>query len=84
VLRGGERVGVSVGPLEERVLEACGKPVGWRAFLCGDPERVLSLRKKLFLAGISLRDIHADAFLPSNPPPQAGAGAVAGASDSSR
>jgi NAD(P)H-flavin reductase/ferredoxin len=84
VLRGPERVGVTVGALDTLIKEACPRPAGWRAFLCGDPNLVLSLRKKLFLAGLSLKDIHADAFLPSTPPPQAGAGVMARASDSSR
>lgn len=38
---------------------------GWRVFLCGDPGLVQSLRKQVFLAGASMRDIHADAFVPS-------------------
>nr|QKW93700.1 ferredoxin-NADP reductase [Vitiosangium cumulatum] len=84
VLRGQERVGVSVGSLEALIKEACPRLTGWRAWLCGNPDLVLSLRKKLFLAGLSLKDIHADAFLPSASPPQVGAGAMAGASDSSR
>jgi NAD(P)H-flavin reductase/ferredoxin len=84
VLRGPERVGVSVGALDVLLKEACPRPVGWRAFLCGAPDLVLSLRKKLFLAGLSLKEIHADAFLPSTPPRQAGAGVMAGASDASR
>lgn len=59
---------VEEGALEAKVLTCLPKrPVGWRAFLCGNPEAVLSLRKKLFLAGFSLKDIHADAFLPSTP-----------------
>ncbi|XHF30562.1 hypothetical protein NR792_35840 [Corallococcus exercitus] len=67
---------VEEGPLEARILASLPKrPVGWRAFLCGNPEAVLSLRKKLFLTGFSLKDIHADAFLPSTPR----AGPVAGA-----
>ncbi|HYO56124.1 2Fe-2S iron-sulfur cluster-binding protein [Archangium sp.] len=70
VLRGQERAGVTVGALDALIKEACPRPMGWRAYLCGDPDLVLSLRKKLFLAGLSLKDIHADAFLPSTPPPQ--------------
>jgi NAD(P)H-flavin reductase len=84
VLRGPERIGVSVGALDGLLKEACPRPVGWRAFLCGAPDLVLSLRKKLFLAGLSLKEIHADAFLPSTPPRQAGAGVMASASDASR
>lgn len=84
VLKGPERVGVTVGALEAVIKEACPRPAGWRGYLCGNPELVLSLRKKLFLAGLSLKEIHADAFLPSTPPPQVGAGVTASASDSSR
>lgn len=36
-----------------------------RVFLCGNPDVVGLLRKKAFLAGASLKDIYADAFLPS-------------------
>lgn len=84
VMRGEERVGLSVGALDALIKEACPRLAGWRAYLCGNPDLVLSLRKKLFLAGLSLKDIHADAFLPSTPPPQVGAGVTARASDSSR
>jgi predicted ferric reductase len=56
---------VGVGALDVLIRAECPRPLGWRAYLCGNPELVLSLRKKLFLAGFSLKDIHADAFLPS-------------------
>lgn len=83
VLEGRLSEDVFVGPLDALVRAECPKPVGWRAFLCGNPELVLALRKKLFLAGLSLKDIHADAFLPSAAAP-AGAGVTARASDASR
>ncbi|MEI9813454.1 MAG: 2Fe-2S iron-sulfur cluster-binding protein [Acidobacteriota bacterium] len=53
------------GPLDKAILGLHPKPAGQRAFLCGDPALVNMLRKKLFLAGMDLRDIHADAFLPA-------------------
>jgi NAD(P)H-flavin reductase len=53
------------GPIDQMVLQRFPKPAGSRAFLCGDPTIVQSLKKKLFLQGIDLRDIHADAFLPA-------------------
>jgi CDP-4-dehydro-6-deoxyglucose reductase, E3 len=83
VLEGRLGEGLHVGALEALIRAECPKLGGWRAFLCGNPELVLSLRKKLFLAGLSLKDIHADAFLPSATPP-AGAGATPRASDASR
>lgn len=53
------------GPLDKVILGKYPKPSGMRAFLCGDPTLVAMMRKKLFLAGIALTDIHADAFLPA-------------------
>jgi NAD(P)H-flavin reductase len=73
----------AVGALDALIKAECPRPVGWRAYLCGNPDLVLSLRKKLFLAGIGLKDIHADAFLPSASP-EAKAGAVNRAPDSPR
>ncbi|MCP3139870.1 2Fe-2S iron-sulfur cluster-binding protein [Pyxidicoccus xibeiensis] len=66
VLSGGSR-DVADGPLDALIRAEVPKPVGWRAWLCGDAQLVLSLRKKLFLSGLSLKDLHADAFLPSVP-----------------
>ena len=53
------------GPIDQVVLRRFPKLSGHRAFLCGDPAIVQSLKKKLFLQGMDLRDIHADAFLPA-------------------
>lgn len=83
VLEGRLEEGLHVGALDALIRAECPKPTGWRAFLCGSPELVQSLRKKLFLAGLSLKDIHADAFLPSAAP-AAGAGATPRASDATR
>lgn len=35
----------------------------WRVFLCGHPDMVNATKKKSFLAGASLNEIHADAFV---------------------
>ncbi len=53
------------GPIDRTILARVQNFTGWRAFLCGDPGIVQLLKKKLFLAGAALNDIHADAFLPS-------------------
>ncbi|MFY2558484.1 FAD-binding oxidoreductase [Corallococcus terminator] len=66
VLTGGSR-DVAEGALDVLIRAECPKPVGFRAWLCGDSGMVLSLRKKLFLSGLSLKDLHADVFLPSAP-----------------
>ncbi len=78
VLTGGSR-DIAEGPIDGLIRAECPRPVGWRAWLCGDPGLVLSLRKKLFLAGLSLKDLHADAFLPSTPLAGAPDNAAAGA-----
>jgi NAD(P)H-flavin reductase len=83
VLEGRLDEGVAVGQLDALIRAECPRLQGWRAFLCGNPELVVSLRKRLFLAGLSLKDIHADSFLPSTRPPE-GIGATASASDASR
>jgi ferredoxin-NADP reductase/ferredoxin len=53
------------GPLDKAILALYPKPAGMRAFLCGDPTLVAMMKKKLFLTGMQLADIHADAFLPA-------------------
>lgn len=65
VLNGKESSSYQVGAIDQLVLQKFPKLTGWRAFLCGNPELVTALKKKLFLAGLSLKDIHADAFIPS-------------------
>lgn len=53
------------GPIDRAVLGRIPVLKGWRAFICGDPSVVLTVKKKVFLAGAALNDIHADAFLPT-------------------
>jgi len=55
------------GRLDALVLTA-GAVAGRRAFLCGDPTFVATLKRGLFLAGMPLRDIHADAFVSAPAP----------------
>ncbi len=52
-----------IGDIEQVVLTDIGPARGWRAFLCGNPAMVTSLRKKLFLAGAAMKEIHSDAFV---------------------
>ena len=40
-------------------------PAGTRAYLCGGSNSVVSMRRALFLAGMSLRHIQADQFVPA-------------------
>jgi NAD(P)H-flavin reductase len=52
----------SVNDVVSQIVE---KPVGWKAYLCGDPELVTKLRKQIFLAGCDMKNIYSDPFLPS-------------------
>jgi CDP-4-dehydro-6-deoxyglucose reductase, E3 len=46
-------------------LAALGDLAATRAFLCGGVGSVRALRRALFMAGLSLRQIHADEFVPA-------------------
>ncbi|MBK7535340.1 MAG: 2Fe-2S iron-sulfur cluster binding domain-containing protein [Myxococcales bacterium] len=59
---------LELGPLDEVIARHLPSTSGMRAFLCGAPEIVALLKRKLYLAGTSLRDIAADAFVPTAPP----------------
>lgn len=52
------------GALDDLVIRDLPRAPGVRAFVCGAPDFVATLKRKLFLAGVALRDIAADAFLP--------------------
>lgn len=56
---------LELGPLDELIGRHLPSIVGMRAFVCGAPDVVATLKRKWFLAGMPLRDISADAFLPS-------------------
>lgn len=53
------------GAIDAVIARHLPRTVGVRAFVCGAPDIVKLLRKKLFLAGAALRDIAADAFVPA-------------------
>lgn len=67
-LEGGADDDVERMPLEQAALALDGNFADWTIFLCGAPALVNTLRKKLFLAGAAMRNIHADAFLASPAP----------------
>lgn len=56
---------IEIGAIDKLVFHTLKKIKGWRAFLCGHPDLVTSLKKQVFLAGVSLKEIYSDAFLPS-------------------
>jgi ferredoxin-NADP reductase len=54
-----------VGHVADLVLEERKRIGTCQVFLCGDAATVLSLRKKLFLSGVPMARIKADAFVPA-------------------
>ncbi len=71
VAEGAEAEGVDRRAIDAIALEraqSCAMK-DLRVFLCGAPELVVGLRRRLFIAGVSMRSIFADAFLPSAPAP---------------
>jgi CDP-4-dehydro-6-deoxyglucose reductase, E3 len=59
---------VTLGPLDELLLNAIPSFAERRVYLCGDAALVRILKRKVFLAGASLQRIHADPFVSSSPP----------------
>ncbi len=55
------------GPLPQFLQNNHPKLHGWRGFVCGDPQIVSMLKKRLFLAGMASRDIYSDSFVPTSP-----------------
>ncbi len=55
--------GFALGRASDIALETYPEPKEWRVYLCGHPEMVKTAQQKLFLAGVKIQDIYADAFL---------------------
>ena len=53
------------GAVDAVALATCPALKGWKVFLCGNPDLVKQVQRKTFMAGASMSDIHADAFLPA-------------------
>ncbi len=64
-LRGEAPEGIVQGALDELMFQSLPKLNGWRAYFCGHPDMVRLLQRKAFMAGASMKQIYADAFLPS-------------------
>lgn len=74
---GGPAENVSAGRANEIALQRFPRLKGWRIFLCGNAEMVKGAKKKAFLAGAALQDIHADPFEFSAKPAVENAAALA-------
>jgi len=68
VLNGPAGPGVHIGAIDALVTERLPDLKGWRVFLCGPNELVSLMQRRTFLAGASLKEIYADAFLPAAAP----------------
>lgn len=55
----------TTGAIDAIALERIPNLKGWRVFLCGPPDLVKIMQRKCFMAGASMKEIFADAFLPS-------------------
>lgn len=60
--------GFVLGRASDIALETYPEPKQWRVYLCGHPEMVKTAQQKLFLAGVKIQDIYADAFLVGDNP----------------
>lgn len=65
VLQGAASSGTQRGSLDEVVLASSSSFDGRRVFLCGNASFVQQLKRKVFLKGAAIREIHADAFVGS-------------------
>ena len=54
---------INAGDIADIVLTNIPKTNGWKTFLCGDPDLVVKLRKKIFLAGCDMKEIYSDPFV---------------------
>lgn len=63
ILQGPADAGTEVCDLDAALLASATSFEGRRVFLCGDPNLVRQLKRKVFLKGASMREIHADAFV---------------------
>lgn len=62
---GGPDDAAGIGRIDNHALDTLPSLNNPTAFLCGAPDFVRDLRKRLFLAGMPMSRIHADAFLPA-------------------
>ncbi len=59
---GGTQGDYRLGRANEIALADYPQLKGWQVFLCGNADMVKTTKKKAFLAGAALKDIHADPF----------------------
>jgi CDP-4-dehydro-6-deoxyglucose reductase, E3 len=62
---GDDERAIPAGAIDEIIMTTIPKSAGHRVYLCGHPDIVAQLQRKIFLAGASMSEIYADAFLPA-------------------
>jgi len=55
-----------IGTLQQIIMRKLPDLKGCKAFLCGNPDFVKDMKKKCYLLGMSLNDIHCDPFVHSS------------------
>ncbi len=68
ILHGEAEEGIATEALDALIATRLPSLKDYRVYLCGAPEFVQMMQRKAFIAGASLQDIHADAFLPAAQP----------------
>jgi len=58
---------IDAGALDRAIFSRLTQLKEWKSYICGDPDFVRDLRRKIFLAGAASRNIYADAFIRSAP-----------------
>ena len=61
----GEAEGIATEPIDAYSLRVTPSLKAHKVYLCGHPDLVRQMQRKTFLAGASLANIYADAFIPS-------------------
>ena len=57
---------ITTESLQDTVLAVAADPAEWKAYLCGSPDIVGQLKKAIFLAGASMKNIYTDPFISAN------------------
>jgi len=55
---------ISIGAIDNLSLSVSSDLKGYKAYLCGSPDVIRKLKKRVFLQGASLKDIYCDPFVP--------------------
>ena len=57
---------VSTVPLDQQLIDIGDDLADCKFYLCGDPDMINNLKRKLFIAGASIKNIYSDPFISAN------------------